>query len=68
MSKLKLKRRSPGELRYLIMSILMDYRLGYETSREVMKRIYAEVVATAVDDERQIWEQLNRAKESGSIN
>jgi len=61
------KKQKKSEVIFETACILVRY-VDYKKAAELAKLIYADVVAPAVDFERRSWEDLNRAKESNSIN
>ena len=63
MSKFR-KRKQSNEIRFHIAMILVE-SMGFFEAEQLAKRIYVDVVAAAIEEERKMWEELNRAKESG---
>jgi hypothetical protein len=66
MSGFDRKRRTPGELKFEITTILVNH-MDFKLAHDLAYKIYADVLAPAIDDERKMWEELDRAKESGSL-
>lgn len=66
MSKFK-RRKKPDEIRFRLAMILVERNLCFYEAHKLAHLIYADVVAPEVDNERKMWEELNRAKESGEL-
>jgi len=63
----KIKKWTRGEIRFAITNILVK-RMDLKAANELSRLIYADVVATAIDEINRSWEEYNRAKDNDSFN
>jgi hypothetical protein len=63
----KIKKWTRGEIRFAITNILVK-RLDLKAADELSRLIYADVVASAIDEVNRAWEELNRAKDNDQLN
>ncbi len=63
----KLKYWTSGEIRFALAGLLKDQIHSIEliTATRVARIIYADIIAPALEEERELWEEATRAKDRG---
>ncbi len=66
MKKQGMRRWTRGEIQFYIINILVG-RMDLDSAKEMARLIYTDVVAPAIAEVDNHWEELNRAKDANRL-